>query len=322
MNAEDIFIDTKFLHSVAKIYGFISSKIITDKRGRKYLEYQKRHYCISIIFQLITCVCGYFVVCDYCKHSYKITNGGLFFILDIIAQVGVGIAGLAYCVWNKIYNKDNQKFWQELYETEKKVTSLDICLNHKLLRIVTSSCVVCTVATAYLSNLFFAIFNQRDVKGALYLANSVYYHYNCMSYGMAICQSISSFTIVGHMLEILEETTKKKFLISDPNQRAIELLEIAKCHQEICNMARKANRMVSVQLLFLFMEMFCILTVSTFKSTASILYNVYGIEDILMIAWAAVSLAVITILITVSHNCTEKVNEIIKIAQSTQIATC
>lgn len=315
MSSENIFSDTRCLYIFAKIYGFISFKINSTKTGKKYLTYQRWHFLFSIGIQVIVGLCGYITMKNTYEKDldYKISEG-LFFILDIITKIAFVTVCFVYCLWNKIYVKDNQTFWQELYATEEYLSKFNVILDHKYLRTATSFGVILTALFSYVPNIIIAFFNRRHFTRVMVFTMAFYYQYVAMAYGMTICQLLLYFAIVGDMLGKLEESTEKKFL--NTNQISgrlkptyLELVQIAKCHQQICYMAREANRIISVQLLFLCMYVFCFCTTSAFNSMLSIVINSYNIEDLMVIGWVILSIGAFILSVGVSHNCMQKVRQ-------------
>lgn len=311
MSEEDIFNDIKPMFCLAKASGFISSKLKRSNANRKYLVHDACHYQFSIALQLVVFICGCINLKEFLKVGSQASNTTLFFILNIVSELIFTIYCFVCCVCSKLYVKKNQRFWQELYNIDNHMQMRNIRIDHKFLRIVASINVTVVVILPSVCTGFYAIHDaeKEEMTRIHYIAKHMFLFYSTMSYALLHCQYMASFNIINQMLYKLEEITRKQFLSCSYKQpKPAELLKTAKLHRRICELSRDGNDVISVQLLFGFIELMCLFSVAAFSSIVSIINNTYIIRDVINIVWVVVSCIGIVLATIVAHKCIEKVS--------------
>lgn len=308
MYEEDIFTDIDFLTCLAKSFGFISSKLKLTKTNRKYLVHQTWHYVLCIVFHAAYFVCGYINFRDFCEYNSKVTHGRLFIILNVVSEFIFAICGFVCCICSKTYTKKNQRFWEKLYNIEIDMRRCGILVNHKFLKYINRGTAIITLTFAFFLFIFFAIFDTRKeyMNNEHYVAKNIYYFYNCLSYGLLNSQCITTLVILNELLSKLEKTTREIFENNEYGN-CRKFLKITKYHQRICQAAREGNNVVSIQLAFVFMELFCLYSAAVFSSTVAIINNTHTVRDIVSFSWIITSSVATLAVIILSHKCTDKV---------------
>lgn len=259
---DDIFIDTRLMFYTAKVYGFISSNVKSTKDGRKQLVHVKWHYYISSAMQAIILLCGYVWCVQACKN-HEATVDGLFFILNVLSEISNYAACFVFCVHTKLFIAKHRRSWQELCDIERDLTKAGISLNHRFLRILTYVWVFCTLSFSFATIIFsypYISFDRiNDRKSSLYkFGMCLYFHYSCVIGFTLYAQCILGFQIAREMFDKFEEYLKSLFLSNSKTKTTkSDLLDVAKYHQRLCNIARSKNSIISVPLLLLFGQQFC-----------------------------------------------------------------
>lgn len=310
MVKSDILSDVWWLFFIERIYGFHAFKLERNARGGKYFLPQKWYYILFTIFQTFIHISGYVLLRDYCKYIYGITNGGFFFLLTMSSRFVLVLVTMTLCIYYNVHKRHGQMFWQRIHEVENNLRKLKVEINHKLLRNVTGLSVLCTTLFTYSINVYYTVYYRSDVTISFRLLMHVYYHYIILTYILFILKHIVSLTVINEMFGTLEVAAKKKFLNVDEhtNPKCAELLEIAQCHKKICNIARLGSKIMSIPLVCELLHTFTVLTAMSFTSTATIMNNVYGPDDIANIPWVILCLLTLTTVIAAAHNCMEKVS--------------
>lgn len=302
---ENILTDIRLFLWFSKLYGFFSPKLeISTTDDKKYLSLNKCHYVYSIALQMGTCVMTYLSFQSFCEYSYEITNGGLFFAISTLTEFIGSLFVYVTCIHSKVYVIKVQKLWEKMYNTEKELQHFCIKINHKRLRILSVLCVLFYTVIASISLVMFLVFKTSFYTVAFST------HYGCMSHGFINGQQVLSYFIIDQMFKELNHTAEKSYLCSN-HKRCLgprQLLDIAKFHQQLCEIAREVNSATSLQHILQHAIMFCLLTISCFMSVVSIMNDTYRLPEMAHFMWSAVSILAVICLIGVSHRCMDRVS--------------
>lgn len=260
---------------------------------------------------MIAFICGYITLRNLGERNYKASDGGLLSILNAVVEAINMCCLLVTSVCSKMYVVKNQRLWQKLYEVEKELQQIDVMVNHT---IVQNYVIIGTTFTIILhgtSSVLLIIFDERREGFLYYVAVGFYYHYTCMDYLLLSGHFIIYFFIINNMLAKITNSLSKTFLdhTYSRNSNRSGFLAIIQYHQQICELARQGNFVLSIQLVFVFVEIFSLLSksMSLFSSTISIIKNDYGIIDIVHLLWTAVVLVTLVSFVAISSQCMDKV---------------
>lgn len=307
-NEEDIFTDFRILLSLFNVFGFTSSKVEESNISRKYLVPKKWHYLIHVALKILTCMCGYCVLKTLPSFD---ANGILVSVLKEIMGVISFLSQIASCISNILYNTGHRKLWQQLYEIEKDLNISNIAINHKILRRIALACATFVMINPFfliITLVFISIKFGEGTDKIIMFGQGLYYSYRSATLAFVICQYISSFSILREIFLKLGETAKSKFLTSE-HPRTKDLLEIARFHQQCCGIARKANIVISLQLVVELMEVFGLLVITSFIYAVSLANRYDTYEDgVLYAGWVVFGIFRVVLLIVISHRCVASVS--------------
>lgn len=305
---EDIFTDFNLFLYLSNLYGFTSFSVKKNKTGRKYLIHNKCWHLFSLAFQILTCICGY---CTHLGYKFEATNRDLFFILERVMRFASFIALLACCIHKNICVNKSRKLWCLLHEAEKDLRIWKISANHRLLRFIATTCVlfVTTMVTFSVISIKRYLWSE-DVRitTAFLMSTSIYFVYRYGVLCMLMCQHVSLCSILREIFVKLRDAARRKFVLSrfaGPK----DLLEIARCHQQFCEVARYANSILSFQLLAELLHVFCLTVICAF-GYAVFVTNIYArYQHVTVLAvWALFCAFYIAILAVFSHECVKSVS--------------
>lgn len=221
------------------------------------------------------------------------------------------IAQITSCISNSFYNNENRQLWQQLYEVERDLSISNIVINHKLLRRVALACAMFLIINAFLLFITFVSLFYKVVYGndkAIFLGDALFHSYRYGTLCFAICQYASTFSILREIFLKLRDTARRKFLSTKPSGPE-DLLEIARYHQQCCDIARLARNVVSFQLLVELMEDFRLLVFASFFYAMSVTNEYYTYQNSAAYAgWVAFGILRVSLLIVISHKCVESVS--------------
>lgn len=310
MENQDVLTDTKQLFLFAQIYGFVSFKTRTNEKGKKKLEIGTWRYLFAVCFQVVIQAVVFYTFVNFYKFTSTKSPSPLLFVLGVISHSAMSLSCFVTCIFSILNAKRNKKFWEKLYQTEFKLQRIKVTLNHKFLQNMTIGCVSCTVALLLITAviLIFDEIKLSSIMLLLMVRGSELY--KALTFGMLNCQHILSFNIISEMFEQLEESARKKYIVwyiyNHTNHQ--DLLEIAKCHQQVSEVAKDGNKILSVPLLFEFINVFCYLTAATFSSTVFLTSREVRLRTLVDLMWIGIMLVVVIISVAVSHRCMNKVS--------------
>lgn len=309
MKSKNILADSKLLFLFGRISGFISFRTDGAKNGETHIIFENCHYIFFLFFQTIIQIRMLFLFCDFCKWSYKLYANNFLYILSVISEFSYMVFSLAICICSKVYAKENQQFWQALYKVEKELQQLQIKLNHTYLQRVTHACVYIAIGTSVVLTTCFVMLDEKKVE-----SDTIYYiivrfsnYYKATTSIFLNCQLIVSLNTIKEIFLKLEEAVNEKVLDGRYLDRKY-LLDIAKCHQKVCEITKQCNDVMSIPLVFEFVQLFCFLTANAFSCAIVLITNEYVMRDVMRLIWIAIFLVAVITLVVVSHKCMKKVS--------------
>lgn len=299
----DIFTDFYMLLILFNSFGFTSYIMVDSDISRKYLVHRKWHYRIHLAFKILACMGGY---CALKTISDFVNPDNFLFVLHVMTGLLAIIFQIASCICHSLYNNKNRKLWQKLYEVERDLSISNVAINHKHLRRIALACVIFMIFIAFLLFMTFLHLFCKIGEGfdkILVLGGGLFYSYRCGTFSIVICQYVSSFSILREIFLKLGESVKRKFLCDEPS-RSTDLLEIAKYHQQCCEIARRANSVISFQLLFELVDIFCLFVIATFTYAVSITNKEDTYQDgVAYAGWFILGILRLAILMVFAHGC-------------------
>lgn len=308
MTSEDILADAKLLFFFAKVSGFISFSIKRAKNGEKCIVFEKFHYWLFLTLQTLIQIRVLFLFNDFCTWN-TFSDNNFLYILRMISELSHNTFCMVICIWNKIYATENQKLWQMLYKVEKDLQRLQIELNHTVLRKVANSCVYCALGISIFLSGCYILFDEKksEIDTVYYITLRFCNYYKVVTVMYVYCQQIVFFSIIKGIFEELEKAVNQNVLGSRYSSCKY-LLEVAKCHQKVSEIAKQGNNIIAIPLVFEFVHLFCFLTASYFSSAVAVIKNVHILRDIMRLTWITIILTVVILIVVVSHNCMKKVS--------------
>lgn len=192
---------------------------------------------------------------------------------------------------------------------EKVLNTWKIVINHSYFRRTALFCVgfVSTVSSFTIICIPISILLlKQENDPVLIVSNCIYYIYTYGELCMLICQHISIFSTLTELFLKIKEAARIKYLCEN-FARPKDLLNIAKYHHKACELARDANAILSVQLLFELANMFCAIVACAFSSAISLAYGFYK-SLVMLIGWIIFSTIYIAVLVVVSNKCMDSVS--------------
>lgn len=312
-NDEDIFNDFYLFFYLSNLYGFTSFRIKESSTGRKQLVRQK--WCYLLVFsralQILSCICGCYMITMYLNKNSKGNNGSLFIVLEGVTRFASFISQVICCLRNNICFNKNRKVWQRFYDIEKELCIFKVAINHRILRNLALTCVV---LVAFVTSLAVVVvicwlWPEKDTMGTtFFMSQGLYYIYRCGTFCMLICQHVLLFSVLREILLKLRDAAKTKFLLSR-FAKPKDLVNIARYHQKICKIAREANSALSVQLLAELLHLFCAIVISSFICVVSVGSKHFRYQNlIIFLVWITFCILYITAMAVFSHECMESVS--------------
>lgn len=309
--AEDIFTDFYLLSHLSNFYGFTSFTIKQSSTGRKYLVHKKWSYLFSLAFQIATCICGYSTIKIYHNYAVQGANQSLFLNLEEVTRFIGFMSQVACCIYNNICLNKVRKLWQQFYELERDLRILKVAVNHRLLRRIALTCIlfVPIVISFTLINFVTSLWPQKGRVGTAFLVSSCIYYIS--RYGVLcvlLCQHVCSFSILREIFSKLRDTTRRTILFGVFASHR-DLLEVARYHQQTCEITRDANSVLSVQLLAALAHLMCLTVFSAFSCAVAVANGYYRFQNIAgLTVWIILCISYIATLAIFSHECVESVS--------------
>lgn len=310
MTGENVLTDNRLLFLFSKIYGFVSLEINEDGRCGKKVEVGKFNYFFAICFQIAMHITGLLVYMEFYDFAARESPRYILFVVAVISHSTYYLCCLGICLFSIINAQQNKKYWQDLYATEMALRKNNIMLNHKSLRKAVHLCTAGMILLL-LPAVALIYYNHIEIENVTFLVMIyVNYHYTTTAYIVLIFQHILLFNAVVEMFGKLEDAARQEYLNSKRNSHVNHryLLEIAKCHQMVCEVARFGNSVISIPLALEYTHIFCFLTTASFFASIIFMNNLYNIWTLLDLVWVTIILTVSAISITISHTCMKKVS--------------
>lgn len=311
MSEVDIFNDVAWLFRLSKFFGFNSFEISRPQKGRKYLTRKKLHYQLSVVFQVLVHIYSFFTLRDFLMNQ-KAVHGfhDLIQVLKVMEIVIHHLFCLVYCAFEKICDKHMQEFWQCRYDIEMDLRKRNITLKrHRFSKRASTIFIFGNVVVTQLLKVVRSYLEGEQVKISILI--HIFYHYTNLCYVLLIAQHILSCTAVSDIFEALEEVVIQTYLNHRNNRFGNKkcLLEIAKYHQKVCQIAKKGAQAITIQVLFLFINSFYLFAATSFGATLAIINNVNHIDNIIVEILVVEAFISIVVVVAFAHKRMEKVSD-------------
>lgn len=317
-NETDIFVVLRPLLYLEKACGFVFFKVKILKNGKKKLVHERWRCLLHVALQIVVMFYALMTLGDRCKYLEEYPGSFLSLVLHQASECATYASCLFFLIHENIYFNRKKQFWQKLYQIERNMRAVSITpLNYKLLRNVTFVYVIYTIVVALVVMGLLWLFvidylrTHSSVNTLTYFkqtASYLYYYYVHMSIYIIIFQYLCSFHIIKEMLEKLEKYIKD--MVCDQSVSEIEtneLLRISKYHQQVCEIAKETDCLMSIPMLTVYGQIFCLLIGHTYSSLMMIMKDVVMTSYIVKLVMLVANVIPVATSIIVANMCMKKV---------------
>ncbi|XP_023310927.1 uncharacterized protein LOC111691802 [Anoplophora glabripennis] len=256
------------------LMGFAPFKI--ERKGPFVeIKHCKLYHVLSTLFYTLS-IC-FLVWMGYTKMGYYHLQSPMQRFINFLYLLLVAGLMSVNVLFNKLHTTSLVTLWRKMYHIDTLIRTRGIKLKYRRLMYSTSTfCIV--AATLHTCYIIFLV-SIQNYKDPLF-SGSVYFALNFAVTGFACvsCSFHAFFLLIGHMfekiLEYMEHRVLRSFLL-DSDSKSKSIIDTAVLHQELCQLVRHANDVMSVQMLASFAVTFSVVTLQIYS-----MVNAFNIKKV------------------------------------------